>query len=469
MGRGTLHLVQGSHLMHLVLSAIPGLLYSLTPSKPMVWPMASASHRVEAIFSLPGYNAQGQVPTYGGGGGHRRTHDMSGAATVWQRRSAEGECRRRGGGGSTSDDACKELVGPTVRVVLVEMKNNDQAWLEHESDVNWKQIEARSVKKTEIANFTVQAKPQMNLQLFDLGENPDRQFLVAFPDAPVGIGIKLHSLGVLGPHQVGLAGGIMAFVFILIMTEVLHRTMAAMIGATLVLITLACQNRVPTLGRVVEWMDHGTLGLLWGMMLIVGITMRTGVFEWTGVLACKLAGGSKVKLVLLLCTVTAILSAFLDNVTTILLIAPVTCKLCKLVDIDPRPYLVAEAIFSNVGGTATMIGDPPNIIVGNMLKEHLDFTAFLINLAPAVFFTSPFLFFYIWFVYRKDFEGRLEADVPALQKMYPITNRGLLIKCCLVLGCVILCFFLHPVTHVDPAFVAILGDHILEPPMSLGP
>jgi len=230
---------------------------------------------------------------------------MSGAPTVWQRRSAEGECRRRASGGddSTSDDACNELVGPTVRVVLVEMKDNDQAWLEHESDVNWQHIEALSVKKSEIANFTVGAKPQMNLQLFDLGENPDRQFLIAFPDAPVGIGIKLHSLGILGPHQVGLAGGIMAFVFILIMTEVLHRTMAAMIGATLVLITLACQNRVPTLGRVVEWMDHGTLGLLWGMMLIVGITMRTGVFEWTGVLACKLAGGSKVKLVLLLCTV----------------------------------------------------------------------------------------------------------------------------------------------------------------------
>jgi Na+/H+ antiporter NhaD/arsenite permease-like protein len=180
-----------------------------------------------------------------------------------------------------------------------------------------------------------------------------------------------------------------------------------------------------------------------------------------------LAGGSKVKLVLLLCTVTAVLSAFLDNVTTILLIAPVTCKLCKLVNVDPRSYLVAEAIFSNVGGTATMIGDPPNIIVGNMLKEHLDFTAFLINLAPAVLFTSPFIFFYIWFVYRKDFEGRLEADVPALQKMYPITNRGLLIKCMLVLGCVILCFFLHPVTHVDPAFVAILGERTLEPPLNL--
>lgn len=435
----------------------------------MIWPMASASHRVEAIISVPAYNTRGQVPTSGDGGGHRRTHDLVAAPTEWQRRSAEGECHRRSSSGTsssltTSDDPCKELIGPSISIFLIEMPDNGQEWLDHEEDVTLEHIEAVSISQTEVASFTVQAKPQSNLVLFDLGEHPDRQFLIALPDASVGIGIKLHSLGILGPHQVGIAGGIMAFVFILIMTEVLHRTMAAMIGATLVLITLACQNRVPTLGRVVEWMDHGTLGLLWGMMLIVGITMRTGVFEWTGVLACKMAGGSKVKLVLLLCTVTAVLSAFLDNVTTILLIAPVTCKLCKLVDIDPRPYLIAEALFSNIGGTATMIGDPPNIIVGNMLKEHLDFTSFLLNLAPAVIITSPFIFLYIWFVFRKDFEGRLEADVPALQKMYPITNRGLLIKCMLVLSCVILCFFLHPITHVDPAFVAILGNQAPQHP-----
>ena len=162
-----------------------------------------------------------------------------------------------------------------------------------------------------------------------------------------------------------IAGFIMCVLFGLIMTEVMHRTMASMLGAALCLIVLAFQNRPPSLAQVVGWMDHGTLGLLWGMMLIVGITMRTGVFEWTGVLACKLSKGDKTQLLLLLCTVTAVLSAFLDNVTTILLICPVTCKLCKLVNMDPRPYLISEAIFSNLGGTATMIGDPPNIIIGN--------------------------------------------------------------------------------------------------------
>ena len=161
-----------------------------------------------------------------------------------------------------------------------------------------------------------------------------------------------------------ISGFIMCVLFGLIMTEVMHRTMASMIGAALCLIVLANQNRPPSLSQVVGWMDHGTLGLLWGMMLIVGITMRTGVFEWTGVLACKLSKGDKTQLLLLLCSVTGLLSAFLDNVTTILLICPVTCKLCKLVNMDPRPYLISEAIFSNLGGTATMSGDPPTIIIG---------------------------------------------------------------------------------------------------------
>lgn len=110
----------------------------------------------------------------------------------------------------------------------------------------------------------------------------------------------------------------MVIVFMLITTEVIHRTMAAMIGATMALYFLALQNRVPSLTTVVSWMDHGTLGLLWGMMLIVGITMRTGVFEWLGVLACRLSGGNKWRLCLLMSIVTGVLSAFLDNVTTIL-------------------------------------------------------------------------------------------------------------------------------------------------------
>eukprot|EP00282_Hemiselmis_andersenii_P021076 CAMPEP_0172043706 /NCGR_PEP_ID=MMETSP1041-20130122/26406_1 /TAXON_ID=464988 /ORGANISM="Hemiselmis andersenii, Strain CCMP439" /LENGTH=837 /DNA_ID=CAMNT_0012702151 /DNA_START=40 /DNA_END=2553 /DNA_ORIENTATION=+ len=343
-----------------------------------------------------------------------------------------------------------------ITVYLMEMRN--QACV-HAEDPTWEQLQECAVSSVEVGDFQVRDVEENKLLELQITENPVNTVMVIRTDSipPLPVAIQLHSLGWLGPYQVGIAALIMAFVFSLITTEALHRTMAAMIGAAMTLVVLALQNRVPSLSTVVGWMDHGTLGLLWGMMLIVGITMRTGVFEWTGVLACKLSGGDKTKLLLLLCLVTAVLSAFLDNVTTILLIAPVTCKLCKLVGIDPRPFLISEAIFSNVGGTATMIGDPPNIIIGNLLSDDVDFTKFLINLAPGVLITAPFMFCYLWFIFREDLRGPLDADVPTLQQTYPITNRGLLVKCGVVLGCVILCFFLHPVTHVDPAFVSILG------------
>ena len=128
-------------------------------------------------------------------------------------------------------------------------------------------------------------------------------------------------------------------------------------------------------------------------------------------------GSSKTRLLLLLCMVTAILSAFLDNVTTILLIAPVTCKLCKLVNIDPRPFLISEAFFSNLGGTATMIGDPPNIIIGNMLAGYLDFNDFLFNLGPGVISASPPVFYFLVWYFGDAVKGTLIVDIPKLQKM----------------------------------------------------
>jgi len=343
-----------------------------------------------------------------------------------------------------------------ISVWLMEMK--DEAWktAEHQTfDV----LEASALTKTKIESFKIRDEESNKLLEIELSEHPDDMVLVISTDSvtPLPIAIQMHSLGWLGPYQVGVASVIMAIVFGLIMTEVMHRTMAAMIGAAMTLVVLGLQNRVPTLSTVVGWMDHGTLGLLWGMMLIVGITMRTGVFEWTGVLACKLSGGDKTKLLMLLCIVTAVLSAFLDNVTTILLICPVTCKLCKLVNIDPRPYLICEAIFSNIGGTATMIGDPPNIIIGNMLAKYLDFNAFLFNLAPGVILCSPVVFKYLTWYFKESFEGKLVVDIAKLEKMYPITNRALLIKCSVVLGCVIASFFLHPVTHLDPAWISIMG------------
>uniref|UniRef100_A0A7S0HFN8 Citrate transporter-like domain-containing protein n=1 Tax=Hanusia phi TaxID=3032 RepID=A0A7S0HFN8_9CRYP len=475
-------LVLGASTVHFDESVpIQGNLFPLDPTHPIIWPMGHASAMVEARIQIQ----SDSEPGHSSGGHHRRRnayrhqlpsfmrsskllsdssssapdasthvpgHDTTTEPELYLSLGEDNHTSASDSHGVSNDHNSREIV---VEALLVEFKNSD--WMHGNKSLE--AIKASAAHLEILGQYDVRAEEQTILLEFELKSDPLDQYFIMISHSkdPMAVAINMHSLGPTGSIQVGISAFIMVILFGLIMTEVLHRTMAAMIGATLCMITLAVQNRVPSLTKVVGWMDHGTLGLLWGMMLIVGITMRTGVFEWTGVLACKMSGGNKTKLLLLLCLVTAILSAFLDNVTTILLIAPVTCKLCKLVNIDPRPYLISEAIFSNIGGTSTMIGDPPNIIIGNLLAKYLDFNAFLFNLGPGVILTSPFAFYYLVWYFKDGVKGHLSVDIPKLQKMYPITDRPLLIKCGVVLGCVICSFFLHPVTHLDPAWIAIMG------------
>ena len=182
---------------------------------------------------------------------------------------------------------------------------------------------------------------------------------------PLGVAVKAHDLGFTGPAQVWIAMVLLGCVFAVILAEVVHHTLASMFGSYVVLCVLAVQHRMPTISEAVGWMDHGTLALLWGMMIIVGVTAKTGIFEYLAVRLYKSSGGDPWKLLLLLCGLDTVLSAFLDNVTTILLLAPVCVQLCEATHRDPRPFLVCLALFGNIGGTATMIGDPPNIIIGS--------------------------------------------------------------------------------------------------------
>ena len=206
------------------------------------------------------------------------------------------------------------------------------------------------------------------------------------------------------------------------------------------------------------WMDEGTLALLFGMMIIVNLISTTGLFEFVAIRALDMSKGNMSKLMVLLCIATAVLSAFLDNVTTMLLLAPVTIELCKVIEMDPIPFLISEVMFSNIGGTATMIGDPPNIIIGNMLSDHVGFVDFILNLAPCIFFASfPSLFFLKWF-YRDNFNVPDRVfDIEALKKQYPISDPVLLAKSGVILSAVLLLFFLHPVHHVDTSWVACVG------------
>ncbi|ADG90083.1 membrane protein [Thermobispora bispora] len=203
--------------------------------------------------------------------------------------------------------------------------------------------------------------------------------------------------------------------------------------------------------------DWNVIFLLLGMMIIVGIIMQTGVFDYLAIWAAKRSRGRPYRLMLMLMAITAIASPFLDNVTTIMLVAPVTLVVCDRLRISPKPYLIAEVLASNIGGASTLIGDPPNIIIGS--RAGLSFNDFLLHMTPAVIITMAVFLPLCWLMFRRSFQYNPEhvAEVMELQEGRAIKDSRLLVRCLIVLGLVIIGFGLHAVVHVEPSIVALLG------------
>jgi Na+/H+ antiporter NhaD/arsenite permease-like protein len=197
------------------------------------------------------------------------------------------------------------------------------------------------------------------------------------------------------------------------------------------------------------------------MMIIVGILRRTGVFEYTAVWAAKRARGSPLRVMVLLVLITATASAFLDNVTTVLLIAPVTLLVCERLDISPVPFLIAEVFASNIGGAATLIGDPPNIIIGS--RAGLTFNDFLVHMAPIVVVEVAVFALVLPWLFRGSFtvDPERAAGVMELNEREAIQDSRLLVKCGVVLVAVFTGFVGHSVLHVEPSVVALLGAGVL--------
>lgn len=270
---------------------------------------------------------------------------------------------------------------------------------------------------------------------------------------------------------------ILIAVYALIITEAVHRTLAAALGglAAIIALNFYTEESALTLRAVTTMIDWETIGLLLGMMVMVGVISHTGVFEWFAVEAYKKSGGSVWSLVVILCSVTAVLSAFLDNVTTILLLTPVTIQLAKVLDLKPIPLLISEVLFSNIGGAATMIGDPPNIMIGSGLSEsaikstdyaHLasdgvNFNDFIIEMAPGILMTIVPAFMFIRWFYADEFSGKRIRDVAELESKYGIKDYKMLTTSGIILGLVILGFFLHPITHMPVSWIALGGSVLM--------
>ncbi|MGB6838141.1 MAG: ArsB/NhaD family transporter [Dehalococcoidia bacterium] len=250
----------------------------------------------------------------------------------------------------------------------------------------------------------------------------------------------------------GVAVGIFAVTYAIIVSERLHKTTAALAGAVLMI-----AFRVVDQEEAFRAIDFNVIFLLAGMMMMVNVLGKTGVFQWMAIRSVKLAQGRPLRILIILSLVTAIASAFLDNVTTVVLIAPVTVFLAGSLGVSAVPFLISEALASNIGGTATLIGDPPNILIGS--AADLDFVSFLVNVAPITLVILGVYLFLASRMFSRQMETspELQARVLAMDEREVITDPGLLRTSLVILGLTIVGFFLHGALDYEPATVALLG------------
>lgn len=266
-----------------------------------------------------------------------------------------------------------------------------------------------------------------------------------------------------------IATAVLLGVYIFIAFELLHRTLAALVGASVLLFvsytfgSFDDSYRILTFDEAMSAIDNNVIFLLMAMMIIVGVLKRTGVFQWMAYKTFQLARGNIYMLSVMFMFVTAVVSAFLDNVTTMLLIIPVTVEIALALKINPVALLMPEVFASNVGGTATLIGDPPNIMIGSY--AGLPFTEFVTHLTAICALGLAITAIYFVFWYRKGYHAAKVEDVPAmvarLREEYRITDKVLLIKSCFVLVLTILLFIVHGALHMEPSIAAMAGASLL--------
>lgn len=256
--------------------------------------------------------------------------------------------------------------------------------------------------------------------------------------------------------QVWFVGILFIVVYGIIISEKIHRTIIALFGAVLLLVL-----GILTQTEAIGYIDFNTIGLLTGMMIIVGITRKSGVFEYMAIKAANLAKGEPIKILVALAIVTAVASAFLDNVTTVLLIVPVTLSICQALEINPVPIFITEIMASNIGGTATLIGDPPNIMIGS--AAPYGFMDFVINLAPVVIVIFIITIFLLKLIYKNQLQTSEEnkAKICAMNPAEAIKDTVILKKSLTVISLVIIGFVTHQYLGLESATIALAGAALL--------
>jgi len=250
--------------------------------------------------------------------------------------------------------------------------------------------------------------------------------------------------------------GLFFLIYVIISTELVNKTIIALVGGTLFIFL-----RIISTEKAFQVIDWNVIFLLISMMIIVGITKRTGIFQYVAIKAAKLAKGNPMAIMILMSFITAFFSAFLDNVTTVMIITPVTILIAVELGISPVPFIIVEAIASNIGGTATLIGDPPNIMIGS--AANLDFNSFLVNLTPVVLILMVVLsgVYYLLFAKSMHVSNERKAKIMEFDETKSIEDKPLLIKCLVIMSLVIIGFFFHGLLKVEASAIALFGASIL--------
>ena len=248
--------------------------------------------------------------------------------------------------------------------------------------------------------------------------------------------------------------------YAVIVTERVHKTVVALVGASLMLL-LKILTQDEAFHSETYGIDYNVIFLLIGMMIIINVMKETGIFQWMAIKSAKVAKGEPFRLMVILSVVTAVFSALLDNVTTVLLVAPVTLLICEALEVDVIPFLITEAIASNIGGTATLIGDPPNIMIAS--KADLTFMDFIYHLAPVVIVILIAYIVTLKFIFGRSLHvsDSHKERIMGMDESTAITDRPLMVKSLWVMGFVVLGFVFHHQLHFQPATIALAGAALL--------
>src|SRR2546423_10480589 len=259
-----------------------------------------------------------------------------------------------------------------------------------------------------------------------------------------------------GLSPLWVSTALLLLTYAVIVSEKINRSVVTLVGAS-IMVVLGVINQEEAI-RGIDW---NTIGLLTGMMILVSISRRSGMFQYVAIWSAKTARAHPAGILLLLQVTTAVVSAFLDNVTTVLLIVPVTLAITKTLEVPPYPFLVAEILASNIGGTATLIGDPPNIMIGS--QAGLAFDDFVVQLTPVIIVVQIVQAVMIHLLWGREMKATpaAEARVMAMVPAEAIVDWLLLKQALAVIGLVLIAFVFARPLHLEPATIAMLGAGVL--------